>query len=447
MDRIELLEKIKAGRSRLEEAARQFSTQQMTEPILPQGWSVKDLLAHLGWWEFRAVDIYGALVKGSSPRMVIHPDEIDRVNDRVIQEFRPHPVDEVVLYEQQAFENLLKIVETAQEQDLFNRHRFNWTQGEPFASWIIRNTYEHYDEHLEVLEQQIVQRANAQPGPAVVMGAHGPIIEKAGSFIHREGRDIDKALFEVHFGGASFEELMATLERYQNEDGGFFELEVDIKAPQSNPFATELALVAMRWSDTPRDHPVLQRAVQYLENTQREDGTWRFRAEIYEHELAPWYQNWQWPNINPACSIAGLLKQFGMGSRELHSRVQALFDRLAKPADLAGDEYYQVRPYAYYLQTEQDFPNAPFYRWGVVWWMVRQHLTNPKLDATHLLDFASTPDSAVAVRLPAFVLRAKLDELLLGQSGDGGWPTPYDPKWRGWNTVMNLLILRAHGRI
>lgn len=447
MDRIELLDKIKASRSRLEEVIKQFSAQQMIEPILLQEWSVKDLLAHLGWWEFRAVDIYGALIKGSSPRMVIHPDEIDRVNDRVIKEFRPHPLEEVRLYELQAFENLMKIAETAQEQDLFNRHRFQWTQGEPFVSWIIRNTYEHYDEHLADLEQQIVRRESLQPAPVVVMGAHGPLIQKAKEFIHREGRDIEKALFDLHFSNGLLEDVIAVLERYQNEDGGFFGLEVDIKAPQSNPFATELALVAMRWSNVPRDHPVLQRTVQYLENTQREDGTWRFRAEIYEYELATWFKNWVWPNINPACTIAGLLRQFGMGSRELHTRVQALFERLAKPADLAGNEYYQVRPYAYYFQTEHDFPAADFYCWGVVWWMVRQHLTNPGLDATHLLDFASMSNSAVAVRLPASVLRAKLDELILGQSEDGGWPTPYDPLWRGWNTVMNLMTLREYGRI
>ena len=447
MDRAELLEKIKAGRSRLELVLKQFDQQQMTEQILPQGWSVKDLLAHLGWWEFRAVDIYGALVKGSSPRMVILPDEIDRVNDRVIAEFRPHSLEEIQLYELQAFESLLKIAETAQEQDLFNRHRFHWTQGEPFVSWIIRNTYEHYDEHLSTLERLIAQRENSLPAPVVVLGAHGPVIQLAGEFISRHGRDIEKALFDLHFGTGTMEDVAAALERYQNEDGGFFGLEVDIKAPQSNPFATELALKVMRWANFPREHPVLQRTVQYLENTQREDGTWRFRAEIYEHELAPWFRNWQWPNISPACSIAGLLRQLGAGSRELHARVQALFERLANPADLAGNEFYQVWPYAYYLQTEQAFSNAAFYGWGVVWWMVRQHLTNPSLDAAHLLDFASTPGSAVAARLPASVLRAELDELLMGQSEDGGWPTPYDPKWRGWNAVTNLLILRAHGRL
>jgi hypothetical protein len=447
MDRTELLEKIFASRSRLEETLAQFDAEQMVEPGLPGGWSVKDLFAHLGWWEFRAVDIYGTLVKGTTPRVVIHPDEMDRVNNRVIEEFRSRPLEEMQLYERQAFENLVKIAEMAPDLDLFNRHRFAWTQGEPFVSWIMRNTYEHYDEHIALLEHRIAVREGSLAGPVVVTGAYGPVVKKAGDFLHKTGRDVDKALYDFHFSNSTLDDLMTALKRYQNEDGGFFGLDVDIKAPQSNPFATELALVAMRWSKTPRDHPVLQRAVEYLETTQREDGTWRFTPEIYQSELAPWYQNWHWPNINPSCSIAGVLRQLGVGSHDLHARVQALFDRLATPGDLTGNEYYDVRPYAYYLQDQIELPVGELYRWGVAWWIVRQHLTNPQIDSAHLLDFTPMPSSSIAARLPAAVLQARLDALLAEQAEDGGWPTSYDPLWRGWVTITNLLVLRAHGRV
>lgn len=447
MDRTEIINRINASRARLEEALNNFSDAEMTEPILPDGWSVKDLLAHLGWWQFRVVDIYGALVRGSVPRVVIDFNDIDRVNQSVLEELRHQPLDETRLYEKQAFINLMKIVETAPDIDLFNRHRFSWTQGEPYVNWVTHNTYEHYDEHAALLEQRLAEREGLLAMPVVVTGASGPIIQQAGSFIHSEGRDIEKALFDFHFGDASMNDLMEALARYQNEDGGFFGLEVDIAAPQSNPFATELALVAMRWSNTPRQHPVLVNAVQYLEDSQQEDGGWQFEPEIYEHALAPWFKNWQWPNLNPACTLAGVLKQLNLGSEQLHDRVQALFDRLATPADLTGNEYYAVRPYAYYLQTGYNFPEAEFYRWGVLWWMVRQHLTNPALDATHLLDYAPSPRSAIAERLPKAVLAAKLDQLVAEQAGDGGWPTPYNPTWRGWNTLLNLLVLRAHGRL
>src|SRR5262249_32660882 len=144
--------------------------------------------------------------------------------------------------------------------------------------------------------------------------------------------------------------LLAILGQYQNPDGGFgCGLEVDIKAPDSNPFATELALLACLQAGVAGDHPLLARAVAYLEQTQDEDGGWRFSAAVYHHDLAPWYQAWPWPNLNPACSLAGLLRGLGLGSENLHARVAALFQKMAHPTDLAGDEYYLVRPYAYYF--------------------------------------------------------------------------------------------------
>jgi hypothetical protein len=446
MDRVELLNKIRAARDLIDTAISRFSTEQMLEPGTLSGWSAKDVLAHLGWWEMRAADIYGSLSRGSNPRMVIAEDEVDRVNNRVIEEYRAQPLSEVLAFENQAYRYLLTIAETAPEADLFNAYRFPWTSGQPFVDWIMRNTYEHYEEHLPILEHLLADLDNADPSVAVTGGVN-PIVQRGGEFLRAHGRDIDQALFDCTFGKCSTADAMAVLARYQNPDGGFFGLEVDIKAPQSNPFATELALVAMRWLSIPRDHPLLLRTLGFLETTQLDDGTWRFTPEIYQHELAPWFQGWQWPNLNPSCTLAGLLKQFGVGSERLHNRVSGLFDRLAKPEDLLSGEYYSVRPYPYYFLTGWDFPQSEFYRYGVVWWLVRAHLNNPDLDASHWMDCAPMPRSSIAQRLPASILNEKLSQLAAEQSADGGWPTPYDPAWRSWNTVVNLHVLRAYGKV
>jgi hypothetical protein len=449
MDRIELLNMIYAERTRLEAALNRLTNEQMLQPDLPGGWSVKDMLAHLGWWASHIVEVYQAIKGYGDPPAPIQENQLDEVNARLYEQFRVMPLDEVREFERQAFHDLLVIVETAPEEDLFEAGRFEYFGEMALRDPIIWISSDHFAEHRAALEALLAENQDRLRPAAALETApqRNPVVERAGEFLHAAGRDIEQAMFDYHFGSLPLEDLMAVLVKYQNEDGGFFGLEVDIKAPQSNPFATELALVTMNWADVPRDHPVLRRAVDYLEQSQQEDGTWQFSPEIYQHSLAPWFQGWQWPNLNPSCSLAGVLKELGLGSDRLHRRVQDLFDRMATPGDLTGNEFYNIRPYAYYFQTEWDLPQAEFYRWGVVWWMVRQHLTNPGLDATHFLDFAPTPRSPMARRLPAVVLRAKLDELLAEQSGDGGWPTPYDPLWRGWNTLFNLLILRAHGRL
>jgi hypothetical protein len=271
-------------------------------------------------------------------------------------------------------------------------------------------------------------------------------LQRARQFLDASGRDIDRALFAYAFDGASRDGVADALARYQNADGGFHGLEVDIAAPDSNPFATELALLICIQTGVPRDHEILQAAVHYLEATQDEEGNWRFSAGVYQHPLAPWFQGWEWPNLNPSCTIAGLLKQLGLGSPELHARVESLFARLARAEDLTGDEFYTVRPYAYYFQPEWQHPQRELYRSGVLWWLIRQ-ADSAELDGNHFFQYAPLPETYAARMLPRDILDRRLERLAAEQQGDGGWPTPYDPGWRGWITVQNLLVLKAFGRL
>lgn len=273
-------------------------------------------------------------------------------------------------------------------------------------------------------------------------------IERAREFIAGNGRDIDQARFGFHFAGLPLEQLIAALERYQNADGGFGRgLEPDITAPDSNPFATELALNYCLAAGVPRDQPLLRRAVAYLEAAQDDDGCWRFAPAIYEHELAPWFQGWEWPNLNPSCSIAGLLRELGLGSERLHGRVAQLFATHARVADLTGDDFYAARPYAYYFLPQWEHPRRELYLSGLLWWLIRGHLAGSLADAGHFFAYVRSPQTYTGRMLPAEIIAAELDRLTGEQQDDGGWPSPYAPHWRAPFTVESLLTLRAFGRI
>ena len=272
-------------------------------------------------------------------------------------------------------------------------------------------------------------------------------VARARQFFQHNGRDIDRARFDFHFGDLPLGALMAILGEYQRPDGGFgCGLEVDIKALDSNPFATELALLVCLNAGVPADHPLLGRATAYLEQTQDPDGGWRLSPASYAQELAPWFRAWQWPNLGPACSLAGLLRSLGLGSDGLHSRVAGLFDRLQRPADLAGDDFYAARPYAYYFWPSWSHPQRDLYQSGVLWWLIRAQASGHLPDPGHFFEFVREPASYTGSRLPAALVSEQLDLLASAQADDGGWPTPYDAGWRGWVTVQNLLVLRAFGR-
>jgi hypothetical protein len=273
-------------------------------------------------------------------------------------------------------------------------------------------------------------------------------IDRARTFVAASGREIDRARFAVHFDGQPVERLLAALAAYQNPDGGFGRgLEPDIGAPDSNPFATELALEYCLLARAPRDSAVLTRAAAYLEATQDADGGWRFAPAVYQHQLAPWFAGWQWPSLNPACTLSGLLRELGLGSQRLHEGVERLFATLQRPADLAGDDFYAARPYAYYFTPDWEHPRRDLYRGGVLWWLIRGHVNGTIADAGHFFAYVRSPHTHTGRHLPADIIAAELERLLDEQQADGGWPSPYAAHWRAPITVSNLVTLQAFGRV
>jgi hypothetical protein len=234
------------------------------------------------------------------------------------------------------------------------------------------------------------------------------ILANAQQFIAQHGRKIDQARFALHFNDGSQQDYLDALAEYQNPDGGFGNaLEVDIEAPGSQPFT----------------------------------------KDIYAHPLAPWFQGWTWPNLNPSCTIAGILREYGLGSPLLHQRVAHLFKQWANLGEFTEGEFYAVRAYALYFLPEGNFSQREFYLSGLLWWLIRRHISNEIADNGHWFEYIRSPHSYVGSRLPEDILNDRLDRLVAEQLKDGGWPTPYNPQWRSPVTINNLLVLKAFGRL
>ncbi len=151
MNRAELLTNIDNGRAELEAALAATDRDRRTEPLLPNGWSVKDLIGHIGHWERRMVNLFDMLLRGEAPVDEVTQDTVDAFNARAYQEDLMVPLGIVELNEKEAFHALRHIAETASNPDLFDPHRFAWTEGTPFYEFIVVNTYGHYADHLDDL--------------------------------------------------------------------------------------------------------------------------------------------------------------------------------------------------------------------------------------------------------------------------------------------------------
>jgi len=151
MNKAELLANIRAGRQQLDVALARLSEEQMLVPALHGDWSIKDLIAHFGFWEERIVALYGQLSRGAEP--AADEPALDDLNAQAYAQNQARTLDEVRREERATYLQLLAIAVNAPDDDLFNPQRFAWTQGQPFAEWIVNNTYGHYEEHQADLDR------------------------------------------------------------------------------------------------------------------------------------------------------------------------------------------------------------------------------------------------------------------------------------------------------
>jgi hypothetical protein len=151
MNKAELLANIRAGRLQLDVSLARLSEEQMLVPALHGDWSIKDLIAHFGFWEGRIVTLYGQLSRGVEP--AADEPALDDLNAQAYAQNQARTLDEVRREERATYLQLLAIAVNAPDDDLFNPQRFAWTQVQPFAEWIVNNTYGHYEEHQADLER------------------------------------------------------------------------------------------------------------------------------------------------------------------------------------------------------------------------------------------------------------------------------------------------------
>lgn len=112
------------------------------------GWTRKDVLAHVGWWSDHSARVVTALRAGRVPYEQDPDFDIHAQNRSILEEFRDRDPGEVRSFEAAAFERLVAGVETASDEDLFTAGRFPWLEEETLAAAVEWDSTKHYPEHL-----------------------------------------------------------------------------------------------------------------------------------------------------------------------------------------------------------------------------------------------------------------------------------------------------------
>lgn len=299
--------------------------------------------------------------------------------------------------------------------------------------------------------------------------------DQAKEYIHRCGRTLDQARFAFHFADGSARDVIAALDAYQNDDGGFgHALEPDMRTVASSAIAIQQGFNILREVGASTDEPTVHKAIAFLLNTlDQEKLRWPIvPAAVEDAPHAPWWtyakieENFGGFLANPRAALIGFLceHQALVPTELLTKLLEAQMDHFSAQATAQEIEMHDLYCYIT-LATSPNLPEQ--HRQTLTATLTHIAQTTVSTDAADFtkyqllpLDIAPTPDALLASAVKRGAVDAQLDWLLDTQLEDGSWALPWswdfvdkdawaqaERDWKGHIAVNRLRTLAAYGRI
>lgn len=157
--REEILTKLNEEFEQWEERLSSLSEEEITTSRLPNGWSIKDLMAHLMAWQQVTTARLEAAQRNTSP---VYPEwlaganpeseeELHQFNARIFEAHQERPWSHVHQEWRTGFLSVVELGQEVPEDDLIEAGRYPWLDGSPLIA-VLQGTYEHHHvDHLGVL--------------------------------------------------------------------------------------------------------------------------------------------------------------------------------------------------------------------------------------------------------------------------------------------------------
>ena len=147
MNKEALLTAIHQCRDEIECCLATATEEQLTQRPGPQpDWSMKDLIAHLTFWE---QDILTSLGNNALKTTPDGNDDTDAVNARVFEANKDRPLADIQADFRRSLEQICDLVGRLSDADLTDTKQLQLGDGTPLWKYIADETFEHYrDDHL-----------------------------------------------------------------------------------------------------------------------------------------------------------------------------------------------------------------------------------------------------------------------------------------------------------
>ena len=130
----------------------EIGEENMTQPEVAGGWSIKDIVAHLTGWRRRTVLRFRAALDSTVDMTPDYPaeldedDEVDQINAWIYKANRDRPLADVLNDSREVFQQLVAEVSALSDEQLNDPQRFPWLEGERLTGAFI---FGHFHEEHE----------------------------------------------------------------------------------------------------------------------------------------------------------------------------------------------------------------------------------------------------------------------------------------------------------
>ncbi len=145
----QLLEAMRAARSNWEALLAEAGEARWTEPGVEGAWSLKDIMAHITYYEAWAADNVLAFRAGQpQPQAEYKGLELDERNARIYEHIRSKSLAQVLQESQLSFQRSIEAVQGLRDADLYDPE-FTRIPNADFTVFdlVAGDTFEHYNDH------------------------------------------------------------------------------------------------------------------------------------------------------------------------------------------------------------------------------------------------------------------------------------------------------------
>ncbi|MBN1407591.1 MAG: DinB family protein [Calditrichaceae bacterium] len=146
MNRSQLLKRIDKSWQTFLKSYTGLSEFELTDPKITGNWSVKDIIAHVTWWEEEALKHLPLILAGGRPpRYSVAYGGINAFNAQMTEQRNKLSLDDVLRQRDEIHQRLIDYIQTVSEDHIIEETRFR--------KRLRLDTYGHYPIHARAIEK------------------------------------------------------------------------------------------------------------------------------------------------------------------------------------------------------------------------------------------------------------------------------------------------------